>query len=50
MDDLTRSALWAQFGAAIDMFGSALEACPDALWRERIWTEEPPEWSPRTFQ
>lgn len=49
MDEASRSALWRQFGAAIDMFGIALEACPDSLWTERIWPEEPPEWFPRSF-
>ena len=31
------------------MFATAIEACPDALWTERIWPEEPPEWFPRSF-
>jgi hypothetical protein len=29
--------LWLQFGAAIDMLGNALRACPDELWRDRVW-------------
>lgn len=31
------AVLWAQFGAAIDMLDNALVACPDSLWRERLW-------------
>jgi hypothetical protein len=34
--------IWQQFGAAIDMFGNALRACPDELWREQLW-EKPGE-------
>src|ERR1700747_2167243 len=49
MDALQRAATWRQFGAAIDMFEGAVKACPDALWTERIWPEEPPEWFPRCF-
>lgn len=45
-----RTALWMQFGAAIDVFENALRACPDALWRERLWSVPsddpmPPEFS-----
>lgn len=32
MDFTLREILWKQFGAAIDMLGNALEACPDKLW------------------
>ncbi|HUZ00996.1 MAG TPA: DinB family protein [Thermomicrobiaceae bacterium] len=30
-------ALWLQFGAAIDMLDNALVACPESLWRQRLW-------------
>jgi DinB family protein len=43
------TALWRQFGAAIDMLDVAIKDCPDSLWTERVWTEEPPEWFPRCF-
>ncbi|HET7466856.1 MAG TPA: DinB family protein [Candidatus Dormibacteraeota bacterium] len=43
------SALWEQFGAAIDMLEVAMKSCPDSLWTERVWPEEPPEWFPRSF-
>ncbi len=36
--------LWRQFGAAIDMFGAALRACPDELWEKRLWEDEPGQW------
>jgi uncharacterized damage-inducible protein DinB len=32
-----RTALWQQFGAAIDMLENALVACPDTLWQEHLW-------------
>lgn len=37
MDQAWKTIVWRQFGAAIDMFGNALRACPDELWRERLW-------------
>ena len=40
MDDFTRSILWRQFGSAIDMLGRAIQACPDKLWRVRLWPVE----------
>jgi uncharacterized damage-inducible protein DinB len=49
MDESTRDALWRQFGAAIDMLDKSVVACPESLWTERIWPEEPPEWFPRFF-
>ena len=38
METTWRTALWRQFGAAIDMLENALVACPDSLWRERLWS------------
>ena len=35
-------AVWRQLGAAIDMLDDAIAACPDALWRQRMWVEKPP--------
>ncbi len=32
-----KTSIWQQFGAAIDMLDTALRACPDALWRGRLW-------------
>ena len=37
MDATWRTILWQQFGAAIDMLDNALRACPDPLWRDRLW-------------
>lgn len=31
------TALWKQFGAAIDMLDNAVIACPDALWHQPVW-------------
>jgi hypothetical protein len=32
-----RTIIWRQFGAAIDDLENALRACPDELWRERLY-------------
>lgn len=47
MSNRWNTILWMQFGAAIDMFGDALRACPDDLWRERLWDHpgERPEYA-----
>lgn len=39
MDIPWRTILWRQFGAAIDMLGAAIRACPDELWRGRLWED-----------
>jgi hypothetical protein len=39
LNSLTKSSLWQQFGAAIDMLENALLACPDGLWEEALWDE-----------
>jgi len=42
-----KTIIWQQFGAAIDMLDNALRACPDELWRDRLWDDpsERPEYS-----
>lgn len=37
MKSAIKNSLWQQFGAAIDDLNNALLACPDELWRGRIW-------------
>ena len=37
METTLCTAVWQQFGAAIDMLENALLACPDALWQGRLW-------------
>ncbi len=39
MDTTWRTSIWHQFGAAIDMLDNALAACPDELWRVRLWSD-----------
>jgi DinB superfamily len=47
METLWPTALWRQFGAAIDMLDHALVACPEALWTQCLWpTPPPPEFPP----
>ena len=40
-----RTIIWQQFGAAIETLDDMLRACPDELWRERLWVPRsaPPE-------
>ena len=40
METTLRTALWQQFGAAIDMLENALLACPSAHWNERLWSDQ----------
>lgn len=42
METLWCTALWRQFGAAIDMLDNALVACPAALWTQRLWSAGTP--------
>jgi hypothetical protein len=39
METTLRSALWRQFGAAIDMLENALFACPSTLWTGLLWSD-----------
>ncbi|HLF29188.1 MAG TPA: DinB family protein [Anaerolineae bacterium] len=47
MDTTWRGIIWSQFGAAIDMLGNAVRACPDELWSEHLWDDrsQRPEFS-----
>jgi hypothetical protein len=49
MEITLRTALWRQFGAAIDMLENALLACPAPLWTARLWSTPPPPYSPPSF-
>ena len=42
MNVFLKTALWRQFGAAIDMLANAMLACPADLWSDR--SQEPPFW------
>jgi DinB superfamily len=41
--EFIRTALWNQFGAALDMLDNAIAACPDELWGDQ--TREPQFWA-----
>jgi hypothetical protein len=41
---LENEMVWRQFGAAIDMFGTALRDCPDELWESNLWEDQPGQW------
>src|SRR5688500_2274879 len=42
-----KTILWSQFGASIDTLDDMLSACPETLWRERLWknTSARPEYA-----
>lgn len=42
MNPVWRSALWQQYGAAIDMLDNAIIACPDELWSDP--SQQPQFW------
>ena len=41
---IDKHMLWRQFGAAIDMFGGALRDCPEDLWEQQLWGDQPDQW------
>jgi hypothetical protein len=49
METLWKTALWRQFGAAIDMLDRAVVACPPSLWTQRLWRDPPPPPLPPQF-
>ena len=49
MDTILRTALWRQFGAAIELLESALVVCPDGLWTQRLWHNPPERPAPAWF-
>lgn len=49
METSWSTALWRQFGAAIDVLERALVACPDSLWTQRLWPAPPPPPFPPRF-
>jgi hypothetical protein len=49
MESLWYSALWRQFGAAIDMLENALRGCPTSLWSQRLWRPAPNHSFPPEF-
>jgi len=49
MESTWNTALWRQFGAAIDVLESTMMACPDSLWTEPLWPDPPPPQFPAQF-
>jgi hypothetical protein len=42
VDDIWKTTVWRQFGAAIDMLENAIATCPDDLWGDR--SQRPEYW------
>lgn len=38
-----------QFGIAIESLAGALRDCPDELWQEQLWADEPDQWVAKGF-
>jgi hypothetical protein len=49
MPIIKNEMLWRQFGAAIDMLGDVLRVCPDELWEQPLWDDQPDQWVARGF-
>ncbi len=49
METTLRTALWQQFGAAIDMLENALVACPETLWQGHLWIDAEGDHLPHTL-
>jgi DinB superfamily len=49
MSIIDREMLWRQFSVAIDLVGSALRDCPDALWEKQLWPDQPDQWVAKGF-
>lgn len=43
MDRYMRTAIWRQFGSAIDMLENVIHACPDDLWEVQLWPVTAPD-------
>ena len=39
MIETWRTIVWQQFGAAIDMLGNAIRACPADHWQDAVWDD-----------
>lgn len=49
MDIIDQAMLWRQFGASIDMLANALRDCPDELWEQSLWGDQPGQEMPSGF-
>ncbi len=44
MTIIDNGMLWRQYAVAIDDLGRALRACPDDLWEQPLWSDQPDQW------
>lgn len=40
METVLKTAIWQQFGAALDTLDDAINFCPDSLWTAVLWHDE----------
>jgi uncharacterized damage-inducible protein DinB len=41
--------LWRQYAVALDSLDAALRNCPDELWEQPLWDDEPDQWVAKGF-
>lgn len=44
-----KEMLWRQFDTAIGSLDKALQDCPDTLWEQQLWDDEPDQWAAKGF-
>lgn len=49
MTIIDRDMLWRQYALAIEALGQALRSCPEKLWEEQLWQDQPDQWVAQGF-
>lgn len=44
MGIVTNEMLWRQYNTAISALEEAMRICPEELWEEQLWPDEPDQW------
>jgi hypothetical protein len=44
MNVIDKTMLWHQYEAAIDTLADVLRDCPDELWEQPLWIDQPDQW------
>ncbi len=46
---IDKEMFWQQFRATIEMFAETLRDCPETLWRQSLWADQPGQWGAAGF-
>jgi hypothetical protein len=49
MTIINNAMMWWQFRIVIDDLEKAPHDCPDGLWEEQLWADQPDQWVPAGF-